>query len=312
MASGTSISTITAKSRGSRTRREATGTLEYNAGVRYAAGTRSDVPAHTANLTANGATTTTSATGTFTFTGANPATVAPTCTGTEVMVVNQAGAAATTTLSVPNGGARDLERRERRIRRRAGLDLRLRHDRDRAREASSIPAIAAWLDPFVFYVNETTRVTRTRIPTACTSRKSVARCENTGRVADVVFHEFGHSRTITRSSPAWASYELALAEGLADFNAANITEDSGIGRGFDFTDAPLREIDPVGYERVYPADVNVDRARHRRDHQRRAVGPAQGADRRARSRSRRRGDREDLRRRDAARRRIFRRATWPR
>jgi cysteine-rich repeat protein len=238
-------------------RREASGTLEYNAGVRYAAGTRSDVPAHTANLTANGAMTTTSATGTFTFSGANPASVTPTCTGTEVSVVNQAGTAATTTLSVPNGNAAiwnvaNVEFDD------AQVSTYVYGTIATERAKVLDPANVAWLDPFVFYVNEVDPCNAYSDADGVHLAKSVEGCENTGRVADIVFHEFGHSTHYHEIITGVGFFDLALAEGLADFNAANITEDSGIGRGLDFTDAAAREIDPVGIERVYPADINGD------------------------------------------------------
>lgn len=238
-------------------RRDASGTLEYNAGVRYASGPRSDVPAHTASLTANGTVTTTSATGTFTFTGANPANVTPTCTGTEVVVVNQAGAAATTTLSVPNGGAAiwnvaNIELDD------AQVSTYVYGTIATARAKQLDPATAAWIDPFVFYVNEVNPCNAYSDPEGVHLAKSVEGCENTGRVADIVFHEFGHSMHNHEIISGVGFFDSALAEGLADFNAANITEDSGIGRGLDFTNTPAREIDPVGFEHVYPFDITGD------------------------------------------------------
>jgi len=97
------------------TLREASGTLEYNVGVRYASGARSDTPVRTANITVDGTPTTTSTTGMFSWPGSAAVTVAPSCTGNEVTVSNTAGAAATTTLSVQPGRS-DLERREQRAR----------------------------------------------------------------------------------------------------------------------------------------------------------------------------------------------------
>ncbi|MEO8842027.1 MAG: hypothetical protein ABI591_08335 [Kofleriaceae bacterium] len=238
-------------------RREASGTLAYNAGVRYASGPRSNVPAHTANLTANGTPTTTSATGAFTFTGVNPASVTPTCTGTEVAVINQAGAAATTTLSVPNGGAAiwnvaNIELDDAQVSTYVYGTIAT----ERAKQLD--PATAAWLDPFAFYVNEVDPCNAYSDPNGVHLGMAVEGCENTGRVADIVYHEFGHSTHSHEIIPGVGFFDSALAEGLADFNAANITEDSGIGRGLDFTDAAAREIDPVGVERVYPADINGD------------------------------------------------------
>jgi len=238
-------------------RRDATGTLQLNAGVRYASGVRSDTPAHTATLTVNAVATTTAANGTFSWTGTNPATVVPSCTGTEVMVVNQAGAAATTSLSVlPGGGA---------IWSAANVELddaqisTYVYGTAAAERAKRIdPATSAWLDPFVFYVNESNPCNAFSSGTDVHLARGTPECENTGRVADIVMHEFGHSLHFHEVIPSVGAYQLQLSEGLADFNAANITEDSGIGRGLNFTDAPTRDIDPVGREYAYPRDVSFD------------------------------------------------------
>ncbi|HET9987387.1 MAG TPA: hypothetical protein VFQ65_02685, partial [Kofleriaceae bacterium] len=50
-------------------RRDATGTLQLNAGVRYASGPRSDTLAHTASITVDSVATTTAANGTFSWAG---------------------------------------------------------------------------------------------------------------------------------------------------------------------------------------------------------------------------------------------------
>ena len=239
------------------TRREATGTLEYNAGVRYAAGPRSDVPAHTASIIANGTPTTTSTTGTFTFTGASPASVTATCSGSEVTVINQAGGPATMTLSVPNGGAA--------IWNVANLEL------DDAQVSTYVygttaiahtkrldPANTAWLAPFTFYVNEVDPCNAFSDPDDLHLGRATADCENTARVADIVYHEFGHATHYHEIIAGVGFFDLALAEGLADFNAASITEDSGIGRGLYYDDTASRDIDPVDLERVYPADISGD------------------------------------------------------
>ena len=44
-------------------------------------------------------------------------------------------------------------------------------------------------------------------------------------------------------------------ERARDFLATTITGDAAMGRGFFLTDAPLRDLDPVGSEAVYPDDL---------------------------------------------------------
>ncbi|MSP23738.1 MAG: hypothetical protein EXR75_00955 [Myxococcales bacterium] len=82
-------------------------------------------------------------------------------------------------------------------------------------------------------------------------------CENTGRLADVVYHEFGHGFHHHAIIPGLGSFDSALSEGLSDFYAASITGDPGMGRGFFFDDEPLRHIDPAG-EAVWPEHIAAD------------------------------------------------------
>ena len=238
-------------------RRDATGTLEYNAGVRYASGTRGDSTARTATITVNGIATTTTTTGGFTWPGSADATVVPSCTGTEVMVVNAAGGAASASLTVQAGGgviwsAANSELDDAQI-------STYVYGTTAAERAKRIdPAASTWLDPFVFYVNESNPCNAFSTGDAVHLARGVAECENTGRVADVVYHEFGHALHFHEVISGVGAYQLQLSEGLADFNAANLTEDSGIGRGLDFTDAAQRELDPQGRELRYPTDVTSD------------------------------------------------------
>ena len=79
-------------------------------------------------------------------------------------------------------------------------------------------------------------------------------CENTGRLADVVYHEFGHGfhhRAVILGS---GDFEGALSEGSSDYLAATFTNDPGMGRGFFYSNAPLRHIDP-NVDRVWPDDL---------------------------------------------------------
>jgi len=82
-------------------------------------------------------------------------------------------------------------------------------------------------------------------------------CANTGQLADVVYHEFGHGfhhRAVIQGS---GSFDSALSEGLSDFFSTTITDDPAMGRGFFFTQAPLRHVDPVG-ELKWPDDIHSD------------------------------------------------------
>jgi MYXO-CTERM domain-containing protein len=77
-------------------------------------------------------------------------------------------------------------------------------------------------------------------------------CQNTGRIADVVYHEFGHSIHNQSIIPGVGQFDGHMSEGVADMNAAFMTKDHGMGRGFFFTTEALRDLDPDGLEKRYP------------------------------------------------------------
>jgi cysteine-rich repeat protein len=86
-------------------------------------------------------------------------------------------------------------------------------------------------------------------------------CENTARLPDVVMHEAGHSIHFHAIQDGVGSFDTSLSEGIADYIAATIQDDPGMGRGFFMSDEPLRHVDPEdGSERVWP--INIDRDPH--------------------------------------------------
>jgi cysteine-rich repeat protein len=236
----------------------ATALLKYNVGVRYCDGTRDDLAVPSTAITVNGASATTSSTGAFGWTGTAPATVVPGLAGTYVRVVNQAGALATTTLTAqPSGTATwSLASDETGD---AQLSTFVYANQAKARARIVNPSVAAWLDSQLdFYVNEngTCNAYSTGDDVHLFRKNDV--CQNSGRLADVVYHEFGHSLHNHSVIAGMGKYEPHLSEGLADFFAANLTEDPAVGRGFYLSEAPLRDIDPIGSERVYPLDIDFD------------------------------------------------------
>lgn len=236
----------------------ATGTLAYNAGVRYATGTRMDYPAREVQLTANGTPATTGLDGLFSFSSAPTVAVSPGLAGLRVTIVNQAGALATTSLSTTPGGtaiwnAMTDEFTD------AQISTYVYGNLIKARDRLINPDIAGWLDqPLDFYVNENDTCNAYSTGDDVHFFRENAMCQNTGRLADVVFHEFGHSFHKHSILGGMGAFEANLSEGLADFNAANLTGDEGVGRGFDFTDNPGREVDPLGHEARYPEDLSAD------------------------------------------------------
>jgi MYXO-CTERM domain-containing protein len=80
-------------------------------------------------------------------------------------------------------------------------------------------------------------------------------CQNTGRIADVIYHEYGHSLHNHAIIEGVGAFDGALSEGQADYLAATITGDPGTARGFFFDDEPLRDIDPANGENLWPDDL---------------------------------------------------------
>ena len=80
-------------------------------------------------------------------------------------------------------------------------------------------------------------------------------CENTGRIRDVVYHEFGHSVHFNSIIPGVGAFDSSLSEGLADTLAVSITGDPGVGRGFFYNTTPIRDLDPATPKR-WPQDAD--------------------------------------------------------
>lgn len=78
-------------------------------------------------------------------------------------------------------------------------------------------------------------------------------CPSTARIADVVYHEYGHAVTQWTYWPMFAPSDIH--EGLSDYFAATIRDNSAIGAGFFGPGSVLRDIEP---DRVYPTDVQPD------------------------------------------------------
>jgi MYXO-CTERM domain-containing protein len=85
--------------------------------------------------------------------------------------------------------------------------------------------------------------------------QSSTQCENTGLLEDVVYHEYGHRLHTAEIIPGVGDFDGSVSEGASDFLAASITGDPGMGRGFFFSDAPLRDLDPPDSEWMWPRDI---------------------------------------------------------
>jgi cysteine-rich repeat protein len=83
---------------------------------------------------------------------------------------------------------------------------------------------------------------------------TAGRCENTGRMADVVYHELGHTLHHRVIIPAVGEFNPSMSEGAADTLAVAMTGDPGVGRGFYLDNRPLRDLAPAT-RKQWPADA---------------------------------------------------------
>lgn len=78
-------------------------------------------------------------------------------------------------------------------------------------------------------------------------------CRNSGLIADIIYHEYGHVAHTHGIIPGVGLFDGAHSEGAGDYLAATIVNDSATGVGF-FLDSnePIRELDPDGFEWHWP------------------------------------------------------------
>ena len=236
----------------------ASGTVDFDVPDRYPLSTRHPQPAPQDQHMINGVASTSDLNGLATFTGATPATVVPGLSGPLVAMTNNLGALVTDNLALADGGsvtwshAADPETD-------AQLDAFVFASQGKKFVRARLNPNLAWLDQ---QLSATVNEDQDMCNAYSTGndihfyKETPGTCENTGRIADVVYHEFGHSVHNQSVIPGMGAFESSLSEGLADTMAVSITGDHGMGRGFFFTDAALRDVDPVGIEKKWPDDAD--------------------------------------------------------
>jgi MYXO-CTERM domain-containing protein len=231
----------------------ASGTVKYNTPVRRPGGDRFDYPALFADLDANGSVQS-DVNGSVTWSGSSAVNVQTSVHGDYVNVSSQAGGAAATTLSLSPSGTvvwneSGNEYTDSQLTTFIHLNRVIEYSRG---FAGDLP----YLDTTVqANVNINDQCNAFYDGNGVNFFVAAGGCGNTGRLPDVVYHEFGHSLHDHGIIPGVGQFEGGASEGLSDFLAATITGDSGMGRGFFNSDEPLREIDPPGSEQVWPEDV---------------------------------------------------------
>lgn len=217
-------------------------------------GDRTDKPAQFALVGVDAASLTADASGGVTFAGAGPVTANVFSRGPEVLVQNQDGANSTTDLTLTDGGTSVWDASTDELVD-AQLDAFIHAYQVREYAKSFAPSLSFLQSPVEVNVNISDVCNAYSDGTTINFFKSGSGCENTGRIADVTYHEFGHSIHAHAIIPGVGAFDGALSEGIADYLAGTITGDHGMGRGFFFSTEPLRDLDPPDHKNHWPEDL---------------------------------------------------------
>lgn len=235
----------------------ATGTVRYRSVDRHPGNPRIDLPAPNAHVMIAGAPATTAADGLVSWGVDAAQTLTTAVTGDFVEVVNQAagGAIAFADLALSPGGL-------------VVWDASASPEDDAQVQVYLSTNIVkdfvrTQLDPGMRTLNEsiTANVNIAQDCNAFFDGRAInffhasTKCQNTGLLQDVVFHEFGHALHAAEIIDGVGSFDGAMSEGAADFLAGSITGDPAMGRGFFYSNDPLRNLDPLIDEARWPEDV---------------------------------------------------------
>ena len=238
----------------------ATGTVLFDVADRWPGSTRSARPASFAAHRIGDDAATAGLDGTITWAGDASAEVGLGVRGPYVAITNRAGSLAAQTMTLAPGGT---------------LTWSMADDEFGDAQLTAFVHAAVvkefartHFDPNLPWLDEQLSVTVNEAQTCnaystgddihffrASALSAVNGCENTARLADVVYHEFGHSLHFNAIIEGVGQWDGALSEGMSDALAMLITGDHGMGRGFRRTNAPLRDLNPVGRELRWPDDV---------------------------------------------------------
>ena len=237
----------------------ATGTVRYHGTDRYPGRGRKDYPAVSAHVTVAGAPQTTGEDGTISW-GDGSIALETTTDGDKVTIVDAIEGLAlgefaidpgsTTIWDASGGGSADAKPNDAQVN--AYINANLAKQYVRAHVDAQMLTLE---DVIKVNVNLAQDCNAFFDGAALNFFHATAMCENTALIQDVVFHEYGHRVHTAEIINGVGSFDGAMSEGVADFLAVSITGDSGMGRGFFYTDAALRELDPPDHEWRWPIDI---------------------------------------------------------
>ena len=234
------------------------GTVAYNAPVRGPSGVRMDYPAYEAQVTVNGQNATTSPAGVVMWGNNNPAMVNARVVGDQWDVNNDSGQDATQNLNLNNGGNVVWN---------AAANTPVDAQVTTFVHANVVMNYARGIDAQnPFHNNQFDAIVN--INDSCNAFydgqainffSESQDCNNTGRISDIVYHEFGHGVHEHAIIDGVGQFEGALSEGTSDYLCTTITNDPAMAlEFFKGDDQPLRHVDPPGDEAFWPDDINGD------------------------------------------------------
>lgn len=230
------------------------GSVLYNAPVRYPLSERADFPARDTSTFIDGFDILTDTGGVITWQGSAPAQLTTKTAGLFVDVRNQAGSDDIEQFTIADGGQVVWDARTAEL-----IDAQVSsfvHAREVKDYTRSFAPNLDFLDEIqIVNVNIDQQCNAFSDGTTINFFQASTQCANTARLADVVYHEFGHSLHAHSIIAGVGQFNGAHSEGLSDYLAATMTDDPAMGRGFFLTDAPLRHIDPTDKEHRWPIDL---------------------------------------------------------
>jgi cysteine-rich repeat protein len=228
-----------------------TGKVMFDTPNRYPAAGRLASPATFMSLTVDGANATTAVDGSVTWTGAGAAVVKP--KGTFVNVTGTA----TGSLTLVNGGNATFSQATSETGDAQVAAYVFASQAKAFTKAKLNPTLAWAAGSLTVSVNENGNCNAFSTGDDIHFYRKSTQCENTARIGDVVYHEFGHSLHNNSIIAGVGEFDGALSEGLGDGLAMMITHDSGMGRGFFLAQptAALRELNPAGTEKKWGIDT---------------------------------------------------------